>query len=99
MEASKEEVVRAHILVSGHVQGVGFRGFTHSQATLGQLQGWVRNRAEGDVEMEVEGAKSSVDRFLQAIHQGPALSHVREVTVDWKEPNMQTEGFHILRSS
>ena len=93
-----EEIVRAHVLVSGKVQGVGFRAFTQYQATQSQLQGWVRNRGEGEVELEIEGPKFSVDRFLQALHQGPPLSHVLQVTVDWKDPNRQTEGFQIIRT-
>lgn len=93
-----DEIVRAHVLVSGKVQGVGFRAFSHYQAIQRHLQGWVRNRAEGEVELEIEGSRVSVDAFLQALHQGPPLSHILQVTVDWKEPNRQTEGFQILRT-
>jgi acylphosphatase len=94
-----EEVVRAHVLVRGNVQGVGFRAFTQYQANLRNLHGWVRNRAKGEVELEIQGLKRSVDTFLQAMHQGPPLSQVLHVTVDWKDPNRQTEGFKILHSS
>ncbi len=93
-----EEVVRAHVLVRGNVQGVGFRAFTQQQATLRKLHGWVRNGVDGEVELEVEGPKLFVDTFLQSMHHGPPLSRVLEVTVDWKELNRQTEGFKILRS-
>lgn len=99
MSTMMEEVVRAHVLVKGKVQGVGFRAFTQYQATLRKLHGWVRNRAEGGVELEIEGLKPAVETFLQAMHQGPPLSQVVQVTVDWKEPNRQTEGFQVLRSS
>jgi acylphosphatase len=98
MEESMEEIVRAHVLVRGKVQGVGFRAFTQYQATQRQLHGWVRNRAEGGVELEVEGPKLSVGTFLQALHQGPPLSQILQVTVDWKDPNRQTEGFQIIRT-
>jgi acylphosphatase len=94
-----EEVVRAHVLVRGKVQGVGFRAFTQYEAALRKLHGWVRNCAEGGVELEIEGPKPAVDTFLQAMHQGPPLSQVFQVTVDWKEPNRQTEGFKILHFS
>jgi acylphosphatase len=92
------EVVRAHVLVEGEVQGVGFRAFTHHQATLRNLHGWVRNRDDGGVELEIEGPKLSVDTFLQAVRKGPPLSRVLQITVDWKEPTRQTEGFQILRT-
>ena len=93
-----EEIVRAHVCVSGKVQGVGFRAFVQMQANNRALHGWVRNRAEGGVELEVEGSQTSVHAFLQALHEGPPLSQVLQVTVDWKDPNRQTEGFKILRT-
>jgi acylphosphatase len=99
MEVKMEEVIRAHVLVEGNVQGVGFRAFTQYQANLMNLHGWVRNRAGGGVELEVEGPKLTIEGFLQVMHQGPPLAKVTQVTVDWKEPNRQTEGFKILRSS
>ena len=93
-----EEIVRAHACVSGKVQGVGFRAFVQMQANSRALHGWVRNRAEGEVELEVEGPQASVQTFLQALHKGPPLSQVLQVMVDWKDPNRQTEGFKILRT-
>ncbi|MEO6202666.1 MAG: acylphosphatase [Nitrospirales bacterium] len=94
-----EEIVRAHACVSGKVQGVGFRAFVQMQANKTALHGWVRNRAEGEVELEVEGPQASVETFLQALHTGHPLSQVLQVIVDWKEPNRQTERFQILRTS
>lgn len=93
-----EEIVRAHACVSGKVQGVGFRAFVQMQANNRALHGWVRNRAEGEVELEVEGPQASVETFLQALQKGPPLSQVLQVIVDWKEPNRQTERFQILRT-
>ncbi len=98
MEEAAEEVVRAHVLVRGKVQGVGFRAFTQFHANRRNLHGWVRNQAEGGVELEIQGPKRSIDTFLQVMNQGPPLSQVLQVMVDWKEPNRQTEGFKILRS-
>ena len=94
-----EAIVRAHAFVSGKVQGVGFRAFVQKQANKMALHGWVRNCAEGGVELEVEGPQASVHTFLEALHKGPPLSQVLQVTVDWKDPNRQTEGFHVLRTS
>lgn len=99
VEEQMEEIVRAHVCVSGKVQGVGFRAFAQRQANSRTLHGWVRNRAEGGVELEIEGPQASVHTFLQALHEGPPLSQVLHVTVDWKEPNRQTERFQILRTS
>lgn len=93
-----EEIVRAHAYVSGKVQGVGFRAFVQMQANNRALHGWVRNRTEGEVELEVEGPQASVHTFLQALHKGPPLSQVLQVMVDWKDPNRQNVGFQILRT-
>ncbi|MDR4461758.1 MAG: acylphosphatase [Nitrospirales bacterium] len=98
MEEERETIVRAHVCVSGKVQGVGFRAFVQMQANNRALQGWVRNRADGRVELEVEGPQTSVQIFLQDINQGPPLAQVFQIIVDWKDPNRQTEGFQILRN-
>lgn len=93
-----EGIVRAYVCVSGKVQGVGFRAFAQMQANNRRLHGWVRNRADGTVELEIEGPQASVQAFLQVLHDGPPLSRVLQVTVDWKDPNRQTEGFKIIRT-
>jgi acylphosphatase len=98
MEEERDAIVRAHAWVSGKVQGVGFRAFVQTLAHNLALHGWVRNRAGGGVELEVEGPRACVQAFLQDIHKGPPLSQVLQVTVDWKDPNRQTEGFQILRT-
>ncbi|HNP60609.1 MAG TPA: acylphosphatase [Nitrospirales bacterium] len=98
LKEQMEKIVRAHACVSGTVQGVGFRAFVQMQANRRSLHGWVRNRAGGEVELEVEGPHASVQTFLQTLHKGPPLSQVLQVIVDWKDPNRQTEGFQILRT-
>ncbi len=94
-----DELIRAHAVIRGKVQGVGFRAFAQYHATQHQLHGWVQNRDDGGVELEIEGPKLSVEKFLQVLHQGPSLGKVHQVMVDWKEPDRQTDGFHIRRSS
>lgn len=103
MENNKEERnagpnrARAHVIVSGRVQGVGFRAFVHLQAKNFGLDGWVRNCIDGTVETEVEGERAAIDTFLEHIRKGPILSHVEAVQVDWKEANRQTKGFLVLK--
>lgn len=93
----RPNIARAHIIVSGRVQGVGFRAFVQFQATHSGLDGWVRNCTDGTVETEVEGDRGVIDVFLEQIRKGPALSRVDTVQVDWKEANRQTKGFLVLR--
>lgn len=59
-----------HIIVSGQVQGVGFR-FSAKQAALShQLAGWVQNKFDGTVEMEIAGDKEKVEQFLSDVKSG-----------------------------
>ncbi len=89
------EIVRVHALVNGKVQGVGFRAFTEYHARQKGLNGWVRNRQDGKVEVEAEGPRAMLEAFLQVLEQGPPLSRVTQIIVDWKDSNRQTQGFTI----
>jgi acylphosphatase len=91
------EIVRIHAVVNGKVQGVGFRAFTEYHATQKGLDGWVRNRQDGNVEVEAEGPRPMLEAFLQVLEQGPQLSRVTQIIVDWKDSNRQTQGFTIRR--
>lgn len=90
------ETVRVHVLVSGRVQGVGFRAFTCRQAEHYDLSGWVRNLPDGRVEAEVQGPQIDVDRFLEDMHQGPRFSNVDQVEKIWVEPDSKSTGFEVL---
>jgi acylphosphatase len=85
----------AHILVSGMVQGVGFRYFVQHYAQRLRVQGWVRNRQNGDVEIEAEGEKESVEQLISSVQQGPRSAVVSDVQVTWKEYRGQFHRFEI----
>lgn len=72
---------RQWIIVSGRVQGVGFRYFTREIAVRLQLTGWVQNCANGSVEMEVQGVVQALDIFSSEVSAGPDLSHVNSKRV------------------
>lgn len=82
--------VRAHILVSGRVQGVGYRAFAARVATQRKLVGGVRNRDDGRVELDVEGPRESIEALLTELGIGPPAARVKAVTVEW---NSGTERF------
>ena len=65
-----------HIVVSGQVQGVGFRYFVKEKALACQLTGWVRNRANRKVEMEVEGDTDQLEIFIDFLKIGNGYSRV-----------------------
>ncbi len=62
-------VVRKHLLLTGAVQGVGLRYRTKYAASMRGLTGWVRNRPDGSVEMEVQGREEEIDLLLQTLQQ------------------------------
>jgi len=80
-----EEKARAHLIVFGRVQGVGFRAETQKAATVIGLSGWVRNKHDGTVEAVVEGAKKDVISLINWCNTGPPLSRVEKVDVTWQD--------------
>jgi acylphosphatase len=96
---SENKNVRAHIWVKGRVQGVGFRAHVeYSARKIGGLTGWVRNVGYDTVEAIAEGERSSVERLIQAMKDGPRSSHVDESKVEWEEPTGEFERFGVRRS-
>jgi acylphosphatase len=73
----------AYVLVTGRVQGVGFRWFVRSHASALELRGWARNRRDGSVELEVVGPRERIEQLIEELHQGPPASEVEEVTTHW----------------
>ena len=82
-------------IVSGRVQGVGFRYFAQDAARREGLDGYVMNRDDGTVEALAEGEAESVERFERALRQGPSRSRIERVMVDDTEPTMANQGFLI----
>ena len=74
--------VARRFVISGRVQGVGFRWFTRETAQREGLTGWVRNLPDGRVEAFAEGEAESVERMERALRQGPGSGHVTDVFVD-----------------
>jgi acylphosphatase len=75
--------VRAHIVVSGDVQGVSFRAATVDEARRLGVHGWVRNVPDGRVEAEAEGERAKVEALVRWCGRGPPAAHVDDVQVAW----------------
>jgi acylphosphatase len=82
-------------LVSGRVQGVGFRYFVHDAATREGVTGYVRNLPDGRVEALVEGEAEAVTRVERAIRSGPGGARVQDVDVDATEPSGAYRSFRV----
>jgi acylphosphatase len=87
--------VYARILVSGRVQGVGYRAFTHRRAAGKGLSGGVRNLETGQVELELEGERAVIEDLLVELRKGPIGSHVTQVQVEWGMAAARFHEFHI----
>jgi acylphosphatase len=74
-------LVARRFLISGRVQGVGFRGFTRDAAVREGARGWVRNLPDGRVEAFVEGDADTVARVERALRQGPGGARVDHLDV------------------
>jgi len=87
---------RAHVYVSGRVQGVFFRATTRDRAREVGADGWVRNLADGRVEAVFEGSPEQVEAMVDFCHEGSPAASVSDVEVE-EEPSEGLEGFEIRR--
>ena len=87
--------VRAHIIVCGIVQGVGYRYFVMRQARRMELTGWVKNLPSGDVEIDVEGPRGLIESLIKELWTGNAWATVRNVDVRWDRYAGQYTGFDV----
>jgi len=71
-----------HVIISGIVQGVGYRVFVEREAERRGLAGWVRNRRDGSVEAVFSGQDGTVDAMLDACRRGPPAGRVDDVAID-----------------
>ncbi len=94
-DASGERPVRATIVVSGLVQGVGYRAFTLQVAARKRLSGGVRNLDDGRVEIEVEGHRSVIEALISELRIGPSGARVERVDLRWSEASGTFHDFHV----
>ena len=76
-----DDVITRHVLISGRVQGVGYRAWCRREAEERGLSGWVRNRQSGDVEAVFSGAPEAVESMILTCGKGPGWARVDHVEV------------------
>ena len=86
---------RVQIVVSGRVQGVSFRAYAVQEARALGLTGYVRNLANGDVEIVAEGDETALNRLCEWARKGPPAARVTQASVEWLEPAATFTGFEI----
>ncbi len=84
-----------HALVTGRVQGVGYRYATENMARRLGLTGWVRNRPDGSVETWAQGSEAAIKGFVAFLHDGPRGARVTAVNVSTAEPDEHLSGFAV----
>ncbi len=90
-------MAEARIIVSGRVQGVGFRWFVSDQANDIGLKGSVKNLPDGAVEIIAQGKKEEIDRLIETVKIGNRQSYVENLEVDWPpESKHDYDGFKIV---
>ncbi|MEM1586561.1 MAG: acylphosphatase [Candidatus Bathyarchaeia archaeon] len=87
--------VRAHVFVSGRVQGVFFRYETRLRAIQNNVTGWVRNLSDGRVEAVFEGDREAVEAMIEFCRKGPPGAKVKNVEVIWENPTGEFKDFRI----
>jgi acylphosphatase len=90
---------RLSLVVTGRVQGVGFRWYVQHEAAGLDLGGEVRNRHDGAVEVEAEGPRPALERLLALVRHGPPGARVTQVDVRWSEGPARHRDFHVGRSN
>lgn len=90
-----EEKVHLSAVVHGFVQGVNFRYHTQRRARALGLRGYVRNRADGTVEVVAEGPRRAVEEFYSWLQTGPAMADVHHVEAAWEAPTGSWSSFEV----
>jgi len=88
-------VFRITVLVSGRVQGVGYRHFTRKKALELGLSGYAENLSDGRVEVVAEGEKADLELLIHHLRQGPRGALVLQLDVQWSEA-AGLKGFQTL---
>ncbi len=95
MKKSSPEMKRVHVIVSGRVQGVGFRYFAVQEAQRIGVKGWVRNTPDGCVETVAEGSDGQLNEFLASLQTGPAFGYVTNCDVSWLDATGEYNRFNV----
>ncbi len=86
---------RMRALISGYVQGVGYRWYARQRALALGLSGHARNLPDGRVEVVAQGPREALERYLEALRRGPEGADVADVAVTWGAPESNLNGFAI----
>ncbi|MFN3487076.1 MAG: acylphosphatase [Planctomycetota bacterium] len=88
-------MVRAHLFISGLVQGVFYRATCQREAQARGLSGWVRNLPDGRVEAVLQGPREAVEDMIRWCAKGPPRAQVSKIDLTYEPPEPGLQGFRI----
>lgn len=91
------DTVQKRVLLSGRVQGVGFRHFTRINARDLHIKGWVKNRSDGKVEAVIQGTSDNIDEMLERLRNGPGSAKVDNIEIENMEVDEKFDSFNVRR--
>ena len=91
--------MKKHLLISGKVQGVGFRHWLYMKATKKNIRGWVKNKITGEVEALLIGNDEDVNDVIKQCERGPSPSNVTQIRIQDYQQEYSKKSFDILSSN
>lgn len=91
-----KRLAQCHLIISGDVQGVGFRAWALGQAQDLKITGWVKNRDDGAVEIVAEGSRESLNELVKRCQKGPGVGWVKNVDIQWQDATNKFSLFDIV---
>ena len=88
--------MNAHLIITGNVQGVGFRAFVRNRAIKNNVTGWVKNLNDGSVEALLSGSQENLNKLIEITRRGTPWSKVSNVVVNYSEDQEEYSLFEII---
>ena len=90
--------MKKHIVITGKVQGVGFRYWLHKVAVRNNINGWVKNKISGEVEALLIGDEVEIDNLIKLCEKGPSSSKVTKIKVQNYQKEFLKKSFDIINN-
>lgn len=84
-----------HCIIKGDVQGIGYRYFVVREASRLNINGWVKNLYNGDVEVVAEGDEEKIERLLKEFRSGHPYARVDDIYIEWYPPENKYDRFFV----
>ena len=92
---SQKKIGTYNLLLTGRVQGVGFRYFAQARASRYNIKGYVRNTYDNKVEVVCQGEPDNLDKFILEVKNGPSFSHITDVEMEEIKDSPTYDSFEI----